>query len=282
MATSQSRFETGERAPAPNYEGQLGDGERQPTVIESDGDEERCPYCGNWYSLIGSHWSQSSCEYPPISRYKMELLKGMMLGDGSLDMSCKNPHFAMQMTNVTFLHWLQRELGWLSGEMSRKMTASETAQSARDNLGSQSSSQDCLDCYRFRTCNHPLFTRFASWYETGSIRFPTDLTLTGISLRMWYVSDGCLDIGEGRVEFGSLNESNRPQAIISMLSDCGFTVYQSGIHFRLPVDETEDFFDYIGHDPVPGFEYKWAYEDRDRYERLKKQCREQHCTQTLE
>lgn len=39
-----------ERPTAPSdYEGQIGNGAEIPTVIESSGDEERCPYCGNWY-----------------------------------------------------------------------------------------------------------------------------------------------------------------------------------------------------------------------------------------
>lgn len=95
--TEQTTLDTGRVKQVPrDYEGQLGNGEDIPTVIESDGDEERCPYCGDWYSSIGNHWSHTSvnCSHPPVSRYKMGWLKGMMLGDGSLTGTKKNEKLA--------------------------------------------------------------------------------------------------------------------------------------------------------------------------------------------
>lgn len=288
MATTQERFETGDRPRGgvpEDYEGQLGDGGLIPTVIESDDDEERCPYCGQWYSRIGSHWAKSSCSHPPISRYKMELLKGMMLGDGGLDMDNKNAFFRIKMTNKTFLEWLDVELGWLTNGVTKAKTAVESAWSARESFGGDTRPEDVLDIWRLNTRAHPQFNEFAEWYSTGEIVFPWNLTLSPEALKMWYVSDWCLGHGnrDNRktcVRFTSRNEQDRPESIVNSLESLDFTVNHSGKDFALSVEDTEDFFEYIG-DPVPGFEYKWAYNDYEEYQRLKEQCREQHCTQTL-
>jgi len=267
-----------------DYEGQLGNGADIPTVLESDGDRERCPCCGNWYQRIGSHWSRSSCEYPPISNYKMELLKGMMLGDGSVNFGSRHSCFGIGMTNVTFLKWLQTELGWLSGTLSMQRTATEQAQSVRDGFGCDTDESNCLDCYQFFTKSHPQFEKFGQWYDTDEIVFPENLSVSPTVLKIWYVSDGTFDWGTEhttQVQFDSTNESERPDAIIGALEEHGFTVGQSGSTFRVSTSDTEDFFELIG-DPVPGFEYKWQYQDRERYKQLKEQHQVKHCTQTLE
>lgn len=268
-----------------DYEGQLGNGQDIPTVLESDGEEERCPYCGEWYSEIGSHWSQGSCDHPPVSQYKMKLLKGMCLGDGSVKMDGKNPCMEFQMVNKTFLQYLQQELGWLSCSFWLKCTASESAQHNRKRgFDPDADENDYADGYRFYTKRHPQLQQFADWYHDRiGIVFPEDLSVSSIALKIWYISDGGLNYGNTnpRIQFTSLNESDRPGAIVGALEGHGFTVGHTDEDFRLSTEDTEDFFGLIG-DSVPGFEYKWAYEDRERYNRLKTEMREEHCTQTLE
>jgi len=215
----------------------------------------------------------------------MELLKGMMLGDGSLSFNQKYPQFIIIMTNVTFLGWLQTELGWLSETLSVKRIASEGAKHISNSLSENIDESNCLDTYQFSIKSHPQFEQFGQWYNTGEIVFPKNLLVSPTALKVWYVSDGTLKwdsrYDSKNIRFASLNESNRPDAIVSALEKHGFTVGHSGKVFRLSTSDTEDFFELIG-DPVPGFKYKWAYQDRERYKRLKEQHREQHCTQTLE
>lgn len=256
------------------------------TTIETrnGGAEERCPTCGNWYEILTSHWSRSSCPYPSISEYRWELMKGMMLGDGGVDRSGTNPYVEFYNTNKTFLEWLSNKLGWITTEVRRKKTAVESSQDTRKTLGRDTQPEDCVDCYRCPTRCMPIFDEFASWYNTGEIRFPRDLSVSPTSLRMWYVSDGGFNWGSTnpRVKFASHNESERPEAIINALEEHGFTVGHSNESFQLSTDNTEDFFDLIGHDPVAGFEYKWAWRDEDRYHRLKDWGRGVHHTQTLD
>jgi len=283
MATRDDQTTLVEAHTPLDYDGQLGNGYDVPTILETDDGEERCPYCGDWYKQITTHWTCSSCQYPPVSAYKMELLKGMMLGDGHMNLSYGN--FRCGMTNKTFLEWLTTELGWLASDVRKQCTAVEIATKAREGLGSDTFAEDCVDLYSIRSRPQPQLQWFTEWYSTGEIVFPTNIELTPTSLAMWYVSDGGLiwhDCDNAKIKFTSCNESERPQAIIDMLEGCGFTVTHGDTakDFYIPHRDVDDFFSYIGA-PVEGFKYKWEYEDRERYDELKTQMREQHCTQTL-
>jgi uncharacterized Zn-finger protein len=282
MSTDFQQQTLGDGTAPADYDGQLGDGKDKPTILETDGDETRCPYCGQWYELVASHWTKSSCQYPPFTARKQEILTGMMLGDGY--MKNTGGRFGCKMTNKTFIEWLAKQLGWLAHDVRLKQTATESAKDLRERgFSGDTDATDCRDKYRFWTVTHPALQQFCDWYDDdGNIHFPTDLSLTPLSLKLWYVSDGGLDCSQKhpRIYFGSANEQERPDAIMSMLKGCGFDVSQSGYNFRLPTAQTEDFLDYIG-SPPPGFEYKWAIDSREQYDKLKEQMIEEHCTQTL-
>lgn len=252
-----------------------------------NGGKERCHDCGDWFKGITNHWAKSSCQYPKVSNNKIELLKGCLLGDGSVYRGNANPYIDVAMTNKTFLEWLDEKLGWLSNGVVRKHTSVKSAKNARQNLGRDTQPSETLDFYRLQTRSIPQFNRFSSWYNTGEKVFPDGLVLSPVATRMWFVTDGCLAYDSRprnrtpRISFASTNEKERPETIIQALEEHGFTVSHSGHDFRLSAKETEDFFDWIGKNHVPGFEYKWEYHDYTKYQQLKLQCRENHCTQTL-
>lgn len=251
--------------------------------------KEKCPSCGNWYERISGHWAMSSCQHPSISQQKWEMCKGLMMGDGNIgNRSGKNCTIEINNTNLTFLEYLQHQFDWLSTILYKTETAQEAANRLSNGKQEMSSSvtnsEDYYDGYKIHTRSHSLFNEFEKWWTTGEKVFPY-LNYTKPLLRMWWVSDGSFNWrhGNSSVRFASWKEGCRPENIINSFSDIGFdcSMY-GGTDFILPVDQTEDFFDYIGHDPVPGFEYKWAWQDRDRYKRLKKESKEKHCTQTIE
>jgi len=268
------------------------DGSTIETRENDDGTvEEQCPSCGGWYEKISAHWGHPSvsCEHPPISKRKWEMFKGLLMGDASVGKrNHKNSDIVVTNTNLTFLEYLEDEVGWISTVLYQFKTAQESANNlnGREMNGIECSteSDDCVDSYMLNTRRHPIFNHFEQWWETGEKAFP-EIEYTKPLLRMWWISDGSFDwrpSGKARVRFTSKNESRRPENITQSFSDIGFDCSVYGVHFTLPVTQTEDFFDYIGHDPVPGFEYKWAYEDRDRYERLMEEGKEKHHTQTIE
>lgn len=86
---------------------------------------------------------------------------------------------------------------------------------------------------------------------------------------------------KARIQFASANELERPAQIKGALEEHGFTIGVVNWFFRLSTEDTEDFFELIG-DPVPGFEYKWVYDDSELYQQLKAETRRIHCTQTLD
>lgn len=282
MASKQTRLGSPRGGVPVDYEGQLGDGELIPTVLEEDGEETRCPHCGEWRKIIASHWSRGDCSYPPISQYKMNLCTGMLMGDGNVDRSGKTPRLEFSSVNKTFLNWLTTELGWLGGSVTLKETSVEKAQDETSVCNSDDP-EDYYDSYRMRAMSHPTFDGLASWYDSGEKVYPVDLTPSPELLKMWYVSDGtlCWSNKNPYIKFKSEKEKERPEAIQSVLNKAGFTVTQSDHTFFLPTDQTEDFLNYLG-DPVSGFAYKFATESREQYQRLKEREKEVHRTQTIE
>lgn len=262
-----------------DYDGQLGNGGDTPTIIESDGEEERCPYCGEWYEQINHHWSASLCSYPPISKYKIELLKGMMMGDGTLIREHKTPSFNLGNTNITFLEWLSEELGWLCP--SEPTVATEAQAYDVSNIQGNIKRENLHDSYTLLTRTHPQFEMFRSWWESGECVFPRYMNPSTPMMKMWYVSDGCLDISTWKVNITSQKESDRPQAIKSLFDVFGYTVQHHGNNFKLTPEDSKQFLQEIA-PIVPGLEYKWAIGDRDRYKKLKQRTEDEDKTQTFE
>lgn len=248
--------------------------------VREGSEEEQCPNCGSWYKELSIHWARSDCDHPDLTDKQIELLKGMMFGDGTL--SCRHTHPSMRiaMINKTFLEWLDEELGWLTSGVSLNKTAWE--QGVNDSgVDNDINPKNCHDYYRIGTKSHPSLSNFETWYDSGSIRFPEDAQLTPLSLKMWYVSDGglCWQTNS-RVEFSSMNEADRPEVLINIFKRAGFNVSYSGKMARLKTEDTERFFDFIG-DAPPGFEYKWCYESKEEYQQEKKAMFQEHCTQTF-
>jgi len=248
---------------------------------ETDGGtiEEQCPSCGNWYQQISSHWALSSCNHPPISVEKFRTLQGLLMGDGCLSTSYKNPYIDVSNTNITFLEYIMQEFGWFFGDLYLFQTYKQSADTEFDNEYILSTN-NFHDVWRTQSRSHPVLEQFESWYDTGEKVFP-QIQYTAEQLRMWYVSDGCIDKANMSIHFISANESVRPQNIVQNFAEIGIAVSNgnNGKHFYVSMTDTERFFDFIGHDPVPGFGYKWAYDDRDEYERLKEKADREHKTQ---
>lgn len=64
------------------------------------------------------------------------------------------------------------------------------------------------------------------------------------------------------------NEAPRSEQLVELFADAGFDVRYTTDKIVFKRSETPEFLDWMG-DPPPGFEYKWVYDDRERYEALK-------------
>lgn len=41
-----------------------------------------CISCGTNFSYVGQHYRQSGCTYPTLSQHQLELVEGVLMGDG--------------------------------------------------------------------------------------------------------------------------------------------------------------------------------------------------------
>jgi len=116
--------------------------------------------------------------------------------------------------------------------------------------------------------SHPDLQKYVAWYSTGDKLFPKDLELTPTALKHYFAGDGCLCEGL-YARMSICNERSNKDKIAKIFETAGLTDfywsenerkgeregYKASIKFTAA--GTENFFDYIGRDPLPGFEYKW-------------------------
>lgn len=236
--------------------------------------EKKCNWCGNWYKSIGQHWRQSNCDHPEPTDRQMEIMRGMMLGDGSIH---KNGlYFQVEMTNKLFIEWLAGELGYL---WTHNISMTNSGVKSRSGVVQDS---NILDIYRIWTHRGiQKISGMRSWYENNKDRklYPDNIRLTPLVLKMWYVSDWTY-VERSDQDWVILNKElfdNETEMLLKSWFDSFGWVYnrrevQEGCDkFVFTIDSTQEIFDYIG-DPVPGFEYKWP--DGPTYE----QAKQRHCT----
>lgn len=104
------------------------------------------------------------------------------------------------------------------------------------------------------------------WYPKGKKIVPKDIVLTPLTIRQWYIGDGCLyrppKNGRPRI---TLHTTGFPMLdvkwLIERLIKLGFkTTYQPHNNsIYISVYSVKDFLNYIGPCPVEDYQYKWDY-----------------------
>lgn len=213
---------------------------------------DECYNCGKEYEHLGMHWRRGSCPYPEISPRQHELIEGCLMGDGHLDFANKSPKLHVSNTNRKFLEWLEEELSELVSRIYLHGGAEKQSEVFKKHgMGEWK----CSDVYRLSTRTLPAFEQYEHWYREDGVRFPDDLTLSPISLKVWYCSDGTVR-DDGTIQIGSKNEMHRPGFLKSLFEPFGVepTITQWNMSFT--IDESETLFNVMG-EPVPGMEGKW-------------------------
>lgn len=227
------------------------------------------------------HWWHGTCPYPEFEQWRIELITGLLLGDGSIPTVKGNHSFRVPMINRRFLNWYDNKMGYLTTGVRLVHTADELATSNRETgFSPNARAENYHDMYVVRTRTHPRFNELRQWYGSGSKRFPEDLTLTPRITRMWYLSDGYLDVGRWgrpRIEIKARNEHDRSEFLLDLFRKQGFDPIFRRHEIRFTCDETEDLVSWMG-DAPPGFEYKWELDSRERYRELKQQAYEEYTT----
>lgn len=238
----------------------------------SDGDTHECPECGGRYRHLIKHWNSSSCRTVEPTERQLQILTGLLMGDGTLLRGGPLAGIAIEMTNREYLSWVDSQLGLFSTGVRIKHSAEEQLERAKDSeIDTVRNAESLKPSYRLLTRKFPSLNRFRQWYSSGTKRFPTDLSLTPTSLRHWYCCDGTLSIPEKSdkpsATIISMNEADREAQTLQMFGEIGLEPRRRNGRYRFPVGETERLLSITGPAP-PGFEYKWAKSSAS-YQRLK-------------
>jgi len=218
-----------------------------------------CPVCNSSYKHLGKHFALSACGYPEIDSETLEIIEGLLLGDGNIsEPNSGNCVFRVSMINREFLEWLDTKLGWLSTGIKLAKTAE---QSSDNGLVENGNPDNYSDVWRLNTVAHPKFNKFRDWYDSGEKRYPENLKLTPRKLEMWYISDGHLNSTSvsPRADIRVWNERDRPEIVQKIVDTSGIDGYrfdpnEGRLYFNK--HSTEDLLDYIDN-ITTGFEYKY-------------------------
>lgn len=226
---------------------------------------EVCDTCGEGFSSLGHHWRWAPSHRPQMTEQQHDIATGLLMGDGfvRLHSDMDNGYLACKMITVEFLEWLNCQFGTLGKTIRLESTPEESATHVRESgFRPEADPNDYSSVFRWRTHTSPEFNRYREWYETGSKRFPDELQLSPMILKVWYCCDGTLkkhesSQGRDRMIIYSTNESDREGMLCSLFEDVGVDdVVVERERVRIGADGSERLFEWMG-DPLPGFYYKW-------------------------
>ncbi|AGM11463.1 homing endonuclease with LAGLIDADG motif [Halogranum tailed virus 1] len=201
-----------------------------------------CPDCGkDGLRNLGMHIAQTECEYPELSDEVIEIVTGILMGDGHIE---KSGLFGVAVNEKKYLQYVEEQFpDWLVTKSGVHPVSSETSVGGLQ--------------YRLRTVAHPSFKEMRDlWYPKGKKKFPlNEIEPTGTILKHWYATDGHLEKPSNRPQIASYNENS--EELRDWLNSYGFDTCQDyrGVCFNKR--SQSDFYDSVD-SPVPGYEYKWG------------------------
>jgi len=231
-----------------------------------------CSQCGNEYKRIGTHWSSSkSCNHPSFSKEQLEIITGLLMGDGWIEsIDKRNPALRSEMISKKYLQYVDKKLGIFGNGVKLLKTAEESAQDARNrNFSPGAKKENYSDVYYWSSMNHPELQRFSDWYSTGGKVWPENIELTPIVLKHWYCGDGhwsnvssCNNIVISMSkEVNNTEKVNKMFEESNLPSPSNYNISKrkgDGVkcNAQFTVEQSEELWKYMG-EPLPDFEYKW-------------------------
>jgi len=226
---------------------------------------EKCSECGGYYQSIALHWNQSDCSYPTFTEKEKDILKGILMGDGSLnERDGKNTAFVVSLTNKKYLKWLSDKFGDRTSDVYLKQPERI--------LERNGERYECSKYYSLTFKPNPLFDEWAEeWYDSQGKIFPIDNINPTIS-KHWFVTDGGLRWQRNNlngVYIASYNDNIAKDYLLSLFDNFKYkpSIVDGGKIFFSAVPGRE-FLSWMG-DSCPGFEYKWEVHSRQKYNNLK-------------
>jgi len=231
-----------------------------------------CQQCGNEYQKIAQHWSKgSSCGFPSFTDHQREVITGLLMGDGCIDTTNKNPYIKVKMISPNYLEYIADEFGVLGGEVSLKMTAAESAKANRDSgFRPNAKTENYSDVYLWYSMSHPTLVEFAEWYSSGKKVWPADIELTPTVLKHWYCGDGYWHNSgsNSHIQIAMANEVDNTEKVDQMFRNVGlptpsnYSISETYCDANFTVEQSKELWEYMG-EPLPDFEYKWPEQYRN-------------------
>lgn len=197
--------------------------------------------------------------FPKVS-FDKEWFDGWLLGDGSLGMggNSLNAHAGHSSAYKEYCEYVASN--WRRGGFTH-CSVSEELQEA-GNIS-----------YHVLSHVHPVLTdQYCRWYPEGEKRVPSDVNLTSVVLREWYLGDGLLQGTYPKFALGNVMEQE-VDFLLGKLRD----IFGSGVtkQYRPPnkyggIERKEQwilnigaeamayFFHYIGPCTLPCYKYRWV------------------------
>lgn len=212
---------------------------------ESKANTRECPSCGSEYKMIGNHWG-NTCSYPKMNKHQLDIVKGSILGDGTLRQSklSSYPQLSIGMRNKKYLEHIQDIFNPLTAGVNRN-----------------------TNCFQIATTPHPSLNDL-KWDVGPKTNIPKGIDVNPTILKHWFVQDGGLDWANQDASIQICSGTFDLDRIATILQGIGIDGTPLTNRVRVSQHDTEKFFNYIGK-PVQGFEHKWEYESKDKYNRLK-------------
>ena len=117
--------------------------------------------------------------------------------------------------------------------------------------------------YKYTSLNYEeLYSLYKSWYPEGKKIVPRNIELSPVTIRQWFIGDGCLLKAKSYPQIVFCTESFPTcdvEFLISKLGEIGIesTRWLSSNRLHINSRSLADFFSYIGSCPVECYKYKW-------------------------
>lgn len=229
-----------------------------------------CESCDTYYKSLGHHWKENSDCAPELSDEQIEIITGLLMGDGWLNTHGCTPYVATSMISPNYLEFLDDNFGKMGAGVKLRKTAKESANNSRKSgFHEDALEENYSDIYEWRTLRNPHLSSFTHWYDCEKC-WPRDIELTPTVLKHWYVCDGSIS-SNNHIKITADNESENVDKLVQYFSNIDLpepttTVYDRPedawsdsqcLDLTWSIDDSKILLDYMG-DPLPDFDYKWS------------------------
>jgi hypothetical protein len=162
------------------------------------------------------------------------------MGDGYINNKNGTPRFAVSMCTKEYIKYLKQKLSPFTSNIYKPPIGEKNVQQQ----------------YEIRTIVHPDLQQYSEWYDSNEKVYPDKLNITPSTLKHWYVTDGGIYSKYNYPQIRCWNERKNIKKVEEYFKDTPLSVSFSSGTIRFPSSK-EEFFDYIGREPLSGFEYKF-------------------------